>query len=106
MEDERIPAACNIRALDEQERQAHRDNAEWLWARLLERRPLDDALALRFPDDSEVIAGLARFVDRERACCPFFAFEIRLAPQEGLWLRLTGEASAVRFAHEYVPDAM
>jgi len=54
---------------------------------------LEDGYAFQFPGESEWIQRVVRFVAEERACCPFFTFELHFEPNLGpIWLRLRGSA--------------
>ena len=59
----------------------------------LEVRELPDGYAVRFSQDD--FEAVARFISRERLCCPFLTFEIRVEPGAGpLWLRMLGPQGA------------
>jgi len=46
-----------------------------------------------------VVAGLLEVIVAERACCPFFTFELIFTPDQGpLWLRLLGPEGAKEVA--------
>lgn len=63
-----------------------------------EVRELADGYAFRYPGDEEWAAKLLEFVLFERACCPFFTFELVCESQEGpIWLRLRGPEGAKDF---------
>jgi hypothetical protein len=86
---ESIPLACNPAALDERTRAEH---FRWIREELprlvtsLKLVPGGAELEFRAAD----LVALARFVDRERRCCPFLRFELTLpAGEEILRLRLT-----------------
>lgn len=61
------------------------------WQQLLgdvtSRAPVTDGLRLEF-DEHSVVAELARLVDAEQACCPFFSFAITI-DHRGLALEVT-----------------
>ena len=50
---------------------------------IVERRPLDDGIALRFEPEPGVVTRLAQLVDLERECCQFFGFRIRVEEEKG-----------------------
>lgn len=85
----RIPLACVPGAIPPDERAAHFALLDRLFASALSRDPLANGYAYRF--DASALEDVARFVGRERSCCPFLTFTIELAaPADTLWLRLTG----------------
>ena len=52
---------------------------------------LEDGYAFQFPGESEWIQRVVTFIAEERACCPFFTFELQFEPNMGpIWLRLRG----------------
>jgi hypothetical protein len=54
-----------------------------------ERTDLVDGYGFRFGTDT--LLELTQFIDNERKCCPFMAFELVIAPEAGpIWLRMTG----------------
>jgi hypothetical protein len=54
---------------------------------------LEDGYAFQFPGESEWIQRVVTFIAEERACCPFFTFELQCEPNLGpIWLRLRGSA--------------
>lgn len=59
---------------------------------------LADGFAYHFPSADPWAAAVFAFVDAERRCCPFFAFEVAFEPDDGpLWLRLRGSAEIKAF---------
>jgi hypothetical protein len=64
---------------------------ETLFSAVREVRELPDGYALAFPGEAAWVMRLADFIAVERACCPFFAFELRCEPQQGpIWLSVRG----------------
>ncbi|HEX4715742.1 MAG TPA: hypothetical protein VH164_12530 [Ktedonobacteraceae bacterium] len=54
---------------------------------------LEDGYAFQFPGESEWIQRVVTFIAEERACCPFFTFELHYEPNLGpIWLHLRGSA--------------
>ena len=63
-----------------------------------EIRELADGYALRFPGEVRWLDTLTEFIRFERACCPFFHFELHAEPQPGpLWLQLRGPEGVKEF---------
>lgn len=83
-----LTVACTLDATERLNRQG--DIAR-LFHRRLEVRELDDGYAVRFAGDDDEAEALLRFISGERACCPFFTFELTFEERQGpLWLRLRG----------------
>lgn len=88
--------ACNMAALTKNERAAYQKLAQRLLGAVEERRELKNGYAFRLPPETLVAA--AEWVSFERRCCPFFAFELELAKDDGpLWLRVTGSEGIKAF---------
>jgi hypothetical protein len=86
-----IPVACSLSGKEMAQR---RDEITQAFLPMVqETRELADGYALRFAGDRECIARLLSFVEGERACCPFFTFELIFEPRQGpVWLHLRGPA--------------
>jgi len=86
-----LPIACNPSALTSESFAAHQAEGRRLQALALERRELPDGWALRMPDDDETALACARWIIRERRCCPFFVFALVWGSEsDAVWLRITG----------------
>ncbi len=86
---EPMPLAC---LLPGPELAARREQViQVLFGTVREARELPDGYALAFPGEAEWLTKLAEFIAFERACCPFFTFELKCEPQYGpLWLTVRG----------------
>ena len=82
--------ACLPEAIAAAERPAHKALTQELFRhRLYQALELADGYAFRFP--AAALADVERFVANERKCCPFLAFEVRVAGAEkAVWLKMTG----------------
>jgi hypothetical protein len=91
------PLACDITAIAPEDRAAHQElAARLLGASAREIRELADGYTIRFSADH--FADVAAFVANERLCCPFFAFDMAIAPGRGpIWLRISGPAGVKAF---------
>jgi len=82
------PIAC---ALGVGEQVTRRDEITRLFEGRQQVRELPDGYAVQFSGDDNVAAGLLRFIIGERACCPFFTFELTFESRQGpIWVRLRG----------------
>ena len=86
----RVPLACVAGAIPADERSAHFALLKRLFGEdARERRVIADGYAFRFGAAS--FDDVARFIARERLCCPFLTFHLELAQSSDLlWLQLTG----------------
>jgi hypothetical protein len=72
--------------------------ADDLFSHVEETVEEDAGFAFRFPATDDAISQVFAFIREERQCCPFFAFDVHVAPDGGpLWLRVGGSAEAKRF---------
>lgn len=93
-----LPIACTLG--DEDLRRRSDEIARLLEGRQ-EVRQLSDGYALRFRGTKHSASRLLAFIMRERACCPFFTFELIFEPQQGpIWLHLRGPAGTLDFLAE------
>jgi hypothetical protein len=92
------PIACDLNAIAAPERTAHALNARQIFDMTTLVRELFNGYALRLPNDSTMLLGVAKFIDHERECCPFFDFALEVEAEHGqLWLKLTGREGVKEF---------
>lgn len=83
--------ACDLTAIPADVREEHVISAPQLFAMAQEVHELTDGYAIRFGNEPGRFLAIAKFIENERLCCPFFNFTLELEPNNGpLWLRLTG----------------
>ncbi len=83
--------ACDLTAIPASVREEHVLTAPQLFSAAQEVQELPNGYAIRFLNEPERFMGIAKFIENERLCCPFFNFGLELEPNSGpLWLRLTG----------------
>ena len=83
--------ACNLNGLTTAERTEAHQLLEQLGGAIVRVDERPRGYAFRIEEKRLSIASLARWVDLERRCCPFFHFAIEIVPDGGgTWLELTG----------------
>jgi hypothetical protein len=83
--------ACDLTAIPAAEREEHIITAPQLFTTAQEVRELPNGYAIRFLNEPGKFLAVAKYIENERLCCPFFNFGLDLEPNGGaLWLRLTG----------------
>ena len=88
---ERPPLACDLTAIPADVREEHVITAPQLFTLAQEVQELSNGFAIRFVNEPGRFMAIARFIENERLCCPFFNFGLEVEPNSGpLWLRLTG----------------
>jgi len=92
------PFACNMLALDAEQRNRHEVLVHSLREWQSEIRELPNGYAFRLSNDATMIRDLAEFIANERLCCPFFDFELKVERESGpLWLGITGREGVKPF---------
>jgi hypothetical protein len=92
------PIACNLNALDKEQRRRHQSLTAQLRAAVQETRELPGGYSFRLPSDEETIQRMAEWITLERRCCPFLAFGLEAGRENGpLWLSLTGREGVKPF---------
>ena len=76
-----LPIACGLSTSDLAKRR--RDLARDVFGQAPQVSELKDGYEFGFPGDAGWATRLAAFIDAERACCPFFTFELRFEPYGG-----------------------
>lgn len=87
-----IPVACS---LTETELEVRGDENAELFARARAVEELADGYRFAFPAGDDGIPALLQFILAERACCPFFTFELQFpSPHQVVWVVIRGNEEA------------
>lgn len=81
--------ACNVSALNKEERARYSLVKKQLMADKKEVKDLPDGYSFRFATNAQAIKDVAEFVTYERACCPFINFDMAVSGED-LSLKLSG----------------
>ena len=93
-----IPVACSLTAAELEVRGD--ENAE-LFAHARTVEELADGYRFSFPADDDGIPTLVQFILAERACCPFFTFEMQFpSPHQVVWVAIRGNEEAKAIVHD------
>jgi len=93
-----VPVACSLTAAELEVRGD--ENAE-LFAHSLAVEELADGYRFAFPADEGGIPALLQFILAERACCPFFTFELQFpSPHQVVWIVIRGNEEAKGIVHD------
>ncbi len=83
--------ACDLTAIPSSVREEHIITAPQLFAAAQEVQDLLNGYAIRFLNEPGRFMTIAKFIENERLCCPFFNFGLDIEPNNGpVWLKLTG----------------
>jgi hypothetical protein len=91
-----LPVACTLSAAEMRTR--GEDVVAPLFARVQHLEEMPDGYRFAFPAEADGVRELLEFILSERACCPFFTFELTLAsPHDLVWLSLLGGEGVKEF---------
>jgi hypothetical protein len=92
------PFACNLKALNQDERISHKELSRQLFSSVVQRKEISDGYSFRINPDKTSMLRVAEWVNLEAKCCPFFRFQIDVDGQDGtLWLTLKGREGVKKF---------
>lgn len=94
-----LPVACILSAAELRAR--GEDVVTPLFARAQRLQELPDGYRFAFAAEADGVRDLLEFILSERACCPFFTFELTFAsPHQFVWLSLRGGEGVKEFVAE------
>ena len=97
------PLACDMSAIEPDQREQHITTGSQLLRAVTEIRELPNGYAFRLPNESDTLLNASEFISLERLCCPFLGFVIEVESEGGsVWLRLTGRDGVKAFIREEV----
>lgn len=101
-----IPLACNMNVFTPAERELHVQTTHKLLQTLQNIREAESGYEFSFPNEKEMIATVAEFISKERLCCPFLEFALKVPPHnEPISLLLTGPEGTKEFLREEFSEA-
>ena len=94
-----LPFACDPVALTPVERKRHFEEVTPALRKLVQSvAELPEGYAFELPADTGSIQLAAEWVARERLCCPFLEFNLRLEGERGkFWVQLSGRPGTKEF---------
>ncbi len=97
-EDNEPPFACNMKAMNAEQRQRYDVLVKQLQSTIQEIKELPDGYAFRLPPETSTVKDAAEWITYERLCCPFFDFGLEVERNGGaMWLQLTGREGVKPF---------
>ena len=101
------PFACDMSAIPPEERGGHIAAIQAVFGAVEEVRELPDGYSFRLANETGLLLKVADFLAKERLCCPFFGFELRIEPEGGaVWLSLTGREGIKPFIQAEIGQAL
>lgn len=100
------PLYCDMSVFTPLEREGHIQTISNLLQNVQSIRDLENGYEFSFPKQSEVITTMAEFIAKERLCCPFLDFTLKIqSNEEFLSLALTGPEGTPEFLREEFSQA-
>jgi hypothetical protein len=93
-----IPLACNMDVFSREQREDHIRVTSQLVKAMQSLREIQNGYEFVFPNESEIITGIAEFIANERLCCPFLEFGLNVKSNEpSISLSLSGPVGTQEF---------
>lgn len=74
---------------------------ETIFSQVLKKEESTNEIRYFFEDDSKLLSSVLEHVQIEKACCPFFKFDISILPfNYGFVLQISGSEDAIQFVKE------
>ena len=87
MTDQPICFACDMIAIVPKARELHAGTVLKMFAGIRQIKELPDGYAFQLEDGDDALLTAREFISREKLCCPFFGFELRVvATRQEQWL--------------------
>ena len=95
------PIACNMNVFTPAERESHIQTATQLFQTVQRIVDVERGYEFIFSSESATIVKLAEFISKEKLCCPFLEFTLKMVPNyETASLLLTGPEGIPEFLRE------
>jgi hypothetical protein len=92
------PLACNLKAFTPEERADWRKRIDQVMGSVTSVADLTDGYTFRIDAKKTSYVEVAKWVELERRCCPFFDFDLKLRGEDGtVSLNLTGRDGVKQF---------
>lgn len=101
-----IPLACNMNVFTPAERETHIQTIGQLFRTVQHVQDEEHGYEFIFSYKSATLIQLAEFIAKERLCCPFLEFTLKIFPNyENTSLLLTGPKGIKEFLREEFSEA-
>jgi len=89
---------CDMNVFSPAQRESHIRATTQLVQAIQQIKEVEHGYEFTFPNEAELIVGIAEFIANERLCCPFLTFTLNIpASSETLSLALTGPIGTREF---------
>ncbi|CAN5147896.1 hypothetical protein BH20ACI1_BH20ACI1_22410 [soil metagenome] len=97
-EENEPPFACNLKAMNAEQRQRYDLLSKQLKSKTQEIKELPNGYAFRLPSETATVKDAAEWITYERLCCPFFDFGLEIERNDGaIWLQIMGREGVKPF---------
>ena len=92
------PLVCDMGVFTPSEREDHIQSTTQLYQSVQSIHEVENGYEFTFPNESEIIIKLGRFISNEQLCCPFLEFTLKITPNNTpISLLLTGPQGTQEF---------
>ena len=96
-------AQCSLTSEELMERKAYLSNE--IFPKVINREKQTNGFVYYFKDDSTLLGQVFEFIQKEKACCPFFKFDVSILPfEKGFAMQISGSTEAVALLEEIEKD--
>lgn len=100
------PFVCNMDVFTPEEREDHIQATNQLYQSVQSIHEVENGYEFTFPNESEMITGLGKFISNERLCCPFLEFTLKITSRNApISLILTGPEGTQEFLRAEFSEA-
>ncbi len=100
------PLVCHLNVFTPTEREAHIQSTTQLYQSVQSIHEVQSGYEFVFPNQSEIITGLGKFISNERLCCPFLEFTLKITSSNApISLLLTGPEGTQEFLRAEFTEA-
>jgi len=99
------PLVCDMNVFTPAERESHIQNTRLLYQTVQDIREAENGFEFLFPNTT-ILTTLAEFISKEKMCCPFLEFTLRIESNEKpISLTLIGPEGTREFLREEFSEA-
>lgn len=100
------PLVCKMDVFTPAEREDHIQSTSQLYQSAQSVYEVENGYEFIFPNGSEIIIRLGKFISNERRCCPFLEFTLTISSNNApISLRLTGPEGTQEFLRTEFTEA-
>ncbi len=91
---------CSLTSEDLLERKQHLK--EKIFSKVTKKEESHNGYIYYFDDEPDLLNNALEFIQKEKACCPFFKFDVSILPfQKGFAVQISGSEEAFEFLKDF-----